>query len=158
MLGLSYVEAVYLRRRWVVALVIVTACAVLGSYYAALSGVLATRPAAGRYFLVDVQGEKFVIKVTDGEAVRLAEERMMGLNRMFPLGELARGDGGFNMPWSWHLKPESVRMVDASIELCDGLPSHVESDLDYWVDVVGQYCPWSAEIVASADEPRDLHK
>ncbi len=151
MLGLSYVEAVYLRRRWVVALVIVTACAVLGSYFTALSGVLATRPAAGRYFLVDVQGEKFVMKVTDGEALRLAKERMMGLNHMFPLAELARGDGGFNMPWSWHLKPESVRMVDASIELCDGLPSHVESDLDYWVDVVGQYCPWSAEIVASAD-------
>jgi hypothetical protein len=73
---------------------------------------------------------------------------MAGLNRMFPLGELARGDGRFNRPWSWHLKPGSVRMVDASIEFCDGLSSHVESDLDYWVDIVGQYCLWSAEIVA----------
>jgi hypothetical protein len=73
---------------------------------------------------------------------------------MFPLEELARGDERFNRPWSWHLKPGSVRMVDASIEFCDGLPSHVESDLDYWVDIVGQYCLWSAEIVAWVDEPR----
>ncbi|MEM0482086.1 MAG: hypothetical protein QXM16_04260 [Nitrososphaerota archaeon] len=95
----------------------------------------------GRYFLVDVLGERFVIYVTDAETIRLAEDNMRGLNRLFPIGELERGDGGFNWPWSWHLHPDTVRLAEFSIELCDGLPSYVESELDYWVDTVGSYCP-----------------
>ena len=38
--------------------------------------------------------------------------------------------------------------VEGSIELCDGCPSFVESDLDYWIDVVSSYCPWSSEVMA----------
>lgn len=111
----------------------------------------------GRYFLVDVVGERFVIYVTDEETIRLAEDNLRGLNNLFPTGELERGDGGFNRPWSWHLRPDTVRLVEVSIELCDGLPSHVEHDLYYWVDTVGRYCPWSGRIIASADSPAGLH-
>jgi hypothetical protein len=57
-----------------------------------------------------------------------------------------RGDGGFNAPWSWHLDPLSIAVPDASIELCDGRPSMVQSDLDYWVDTVHTYCPWAARV------------
>ncbi|MEM4417002.1 MAG: hypothetical protein QXD32_02975, partial [Nitrososphaerota archaeon] len=108
--------------------------------------ILQTRP-VGQYFIVDVQGERFTIYVTDPETIRLAEENMRGGNNLFPTGALARGDGGFNKPWSWHLIPETVRMAEVSIELCDGLPSHIEQDLDYWIDTVGQFCPWSGRIV-----------
>jgi hypothetical protein len=101
----------------------------------------------GTYFIVDVQGERFVIYVTDPETIRLAEENMMDGNNLFPIGMLARGDGGFNRPWSWHLIPDTVRMAGGSIELCDGLPSYVEQDLDYWIDIVGSFCPWSGRIV-----------
>lgn len=110
----------------------------------------------GRYFLVDVSGERFVIYVTDGETIRLAEDNLRGLNNLFPTGELERGDGGFNKPWGWHLRPHTVRMVEFSIEVCDGLPSYVEKELDYWVDTVGRYCPWSGRIIASADSPEGL--
>lgn len=120
---------------------------------AALALALATilvinllRP-AGEHFIVDVHGERFIIHILDVEAIRLAEESLRGENNFFPMGELARGDGGFNKPWSWHLKPETVRMVEFSIELCDGLPSHIENDLDYWVETVKSYCPWGARIV-----------
>lgn len=109
-----------------------------------------------RYFLVDVEGERFIIYVTDPETIRLAEENMKGLNTMFPIGRLAYGDGGFNRPWSWHLEPSSVRMVEVAIELCDGLPSFVERELEYWVEVVGRYCPWGGRIMASADSPERL--
>ncbi len=111
----------------------------------------------GKYFLVDVLGERFVIYVTDAETIRLAEDNMRGLNRLFPIGKLERGDGGFNRPWSWHLRPDTVRFAEFSIELCDGLPSYVESELDYWVDTVGSYCPWSGRIIASADSPAELY-
>ncbi len=102
----------------------------------------------GAYFIVDVHGERFTIHIIDPETIRLAEENLRGGNNLFPMGELASGDGGFNRPWSWHLKPETVRMVEVSIELCDGLPSHIEENLDYWIETVGAYCPWGARIIA----------
>ncbi len=111
----------------------------------------------GKYFLVDVNGERFVIYVTDAETIRLALENMEGKNDLFPMGELARGDGGFNKPWSWHLKPETVRMVEVSIELCDGTPSFVENELEYWLETVKSYCPWWGRIIAAADDPNALH-
>jgi hypothetical protein len=27
----------------------------------------------------------------------------------------------------------------------------VDADVDYWVDTVGQYCPWGARVVAITD-------
>jgi hypothetical protein len=42
---------------------------------------------------------------------------------------------------------ETYRMAEVTIELCDGIPSHVEANLNYWVDTVGRFCPWNAGIV-----------
>lgn len=93
----------------------------------------------------------------DPEATRLALENMEGKNMMHPQGDLALGDGGFNKPWSWHLIPETVRMVEISMELCDGRPSMVEANLTYWVSTVKSYCPWGAKIIsASANNPNVL--
>jgi hypothetical protein len=35
----------------------------------------------------------------------------------------------------------------AAIELCDGCPQMVEDDLDYWVETVGRFCPWSTRVL-----------
>ncbi len=37
------------------------------------------------------------------------------------------------------------------MELCDGLPSDVEKDIDYWAGTVGRFCPWSAVLVSLKD-------
>jgi len=37
-------------------------------------------------FLVDVNGERFVIYVTDPETIRLALENVKGKNSLFPMG------------------------------------------------------------------------
>jgi hypothetical protein len=42
-------------------------------------------------------------------------------------------------------------MVEVTMELCDGRPSDVERDLDYWVDSVGRFCPWSSALVGVED-------
>jgi hypothetical protein len=42
-------------------------------------------------------------------------------------------------------------MAEATIEVCDGLPSFVEEDLAEWLASVGQYCPWSARLVSLDD-------
>jgi hypothetical protein len=70
-----------------------------------------------------------------------------------PNGVLHYGPGEFdhNLPWSWHLDPEEIEMADFTIELCDGNPAFVEAELEYFVETVGHYCTWAAELVSIED-------
>ena len=52
---------------------------------------------------------------------------------------------GCDPQYSWAPHPVSG-FADRSIELCDGLPSHIEADRDYWLETVGSFCPWGAEV------------
>lgn len=107
------------------------------------------RPTDGHAsFLVEVSGEQFRVRVADTTQVRLLEERLAAGVAGVVSGTLRAGDGGFNAPWSWHLDPETVHAADLSIEVCDGRPSMVEGDLDYWLGTVKQFCPWGAKLVA----------
>jgi hypothetical protein len=95
-------------------------------------------------FVVDVAGERFVLRLSDPDTIRLARERLAGSNATFPLGPLRRDDGGFNAPWTWHLDPAETRMVEMAIEVCDGRPSYVEAhQADF-----PTYCPWGARVIA----------
>jgi hypothetical protein len=98
---------------------------------------------AAAEFVVAVGSDRFVLRVTEAETIRLARERLAGRGSGFPAGPLRRGDGGFNAPWSWHLDPAETRIVEAAIEVCDGTPSYVEAHLDDFPT----YCPWGAAIV-----------
>jgi len=103
-----------------------------------------TQPAGVADFVVDVAGERFVLRLTDAETIRLAEANLLGRNSMFPLGPLRAGNGGFNAPWTWHLDPAETRLVELAIEVCDGRPSYVEGhQSDY-----PTYCPWGGKVVA----------
>jgi hypothetical protein len=117
----------------------------VGAAGLALACEAPTSPSPGPVdFLVDVAGERFVLRLTDPETLRRAEQHLRGARSTFPLGPLRVGDGGFNRPWSWHLDPAETRLVESAIELCDGQPSYVEThQADYPV-----YCPWGARIVA----------
>jgi hypothetical protein len=103
-----------------------------------------TEPDSPAEFVVDVAGERFTLRLTDEETIRLAEGNMAGRNQRFPLGPLRAGHGGFNTPWTWHLDPAQTRFVEVAIELCDGRPSYVEANQpDY-----PTYCPWGARVVS----------
>jgi len=111
-------------------------------------GTEATTPDGQAAFRIEVSGETFVIEVTD-QARRAAFEARLGAGEQgVVIGPLLVGDGGFNQPWSWHLDPTQVQTADAAIELCDGRPSMVEADLDYWINTVGTFCPWGATVTA----------
>jgi hypothetical protein len=64
---------------------------------------------------------------------------------LIPNGRIVRdGDGGVNTGYSWHIDPSDIELVDLAIEVCDGLPSHVEDGT-----LSGdRYCPWSAEVMS----------
>ncbi len=110
-----------------------------------------TDPAApddGALFRVDVGGESFTVSVLDEAVIAEAERRIQEEDGVgIVIGALARGDGGFNMPWSWHILPNTVQVADISIGVCDGRPSMVEADVDYWVDTVKQFCSWGGKLV-----------
>lgn len=93
-------------------------------------------------------GETFRIRLTDRGVIDQADGLIGRGSVMIVLGSLAAGDGGFNAPWSWHLDPNTVEFAEGAIELCDACPSLIEADLDYWLNTVGNYCPWSTEVIA----------
>jgi hypothetical protein len=68
-----------------------------------------------------------------------------------PSGRLLRGQVSYNKPWHWHIDSQDIAIVEVAIELCDGRPSDVENNQDYWIDIVGRFCPWSAQLVALND-------
>jgi hypothetical protein len=41
-------------------------------------------------------------------------------------------------------------MTAFSTEVCDAEPHFVQENLDYWVNTVKYYCPWSAKIVSAS--------
>jgi hypothetical protein len=71
--------------------------------------------------------------------------------QLIPSFESLRDGTDCDAQWSWHVDPVAMSFAELAIELCDGCPSHIEDDKDYWLGTVGQYCPWSARVVAVDD-------
>lgn len=109
-------------------------------------------PPQGARFTIEVAfQESFTVLLTDPAEVALAEALLASGEDMIVMGTLARGDGGFNSPYSWHLVPETTRFVDMTLEACSGRPaSDVEADLDYWMEL-GTFCPWGSRVVGRRD-------
>ena len=106
-----------------------------------------TTPDPSAVFELEVSGETFRTVVDDPASIAGLDERLASGRRGVVIGELRRGDGDVNAPWGWHWAPATVHAADVAVELCDGRPSMVEADLDYWIDTVGSFCPWGALVV-----------
>lgn len=101
---------------------------------------------AARY-KVQVLDEDFVVAVETAAQVQQMEDRLASGDEGVINGNLLSGDGGFNTGWGWRLDPATVHTADVAAEVCDGRPSMVEDDLDYWLNTVGYFCPWAAKVV-----------
>lgn len=92
-----------------------------------------------------VVDEQYKIELATPELVEHAEALLAGeAVATIPNGIVVRDDPGPNAPWSWHIDPATLEFADMTIEVCDGLPSHVEDG----VVTSDRYCPWSAEIIS----------
>jgi hypothetical protein len=93
-----------------------------------------------------VDSNTFKVAVNDpevGEALRVA---LGGDGRAgIPNGRLRPGDGGVNTGHAWHMV--DMHLAEVAIEVCDGTVSMVDDDVDYWINTVGQYCPWDARVI-----------
>lgn len=102
-------------------------------------------------YQVEVSGETFVVGVTTPDQLQQMEARLASGEEGVLSGELAAGSANYNDPWSWHLIPSTVHTPDLAIEVCDGRPSMVEDDLDYWLETVERFCPWGATVTERLD-------
>ena len=110
--------------------------------------------AGGAVATFDVQGERFKVWVTNDSTIEEMFAVLNGTsNATIPNGPLLSGPGqaDHNSPHDWHLDPEETEMADLTIEVCDGLPSYVDEHTEEFINQVGRYCPWSAELVNVVD-------
>ena len=69
--------------------------------------------------------------------------------KMFANGPIKAGNGGYNLAWRWHFT--DFALAEAAIELCDGTPTLLEADLEYWLNTVKSFCPWAAYVHAELE-------
>lgn len=105
-------------------------------------------PRFAAVYEVEVTGERFRLALQTPAQIAAAEAMLRGERESVIHGALARGDGGFNPPYRWHLRPETVTFPDVAMEVCSGRPrSDVEADVDLWADQLQVYCPWGARVL-----------
>jgi hypothetical protein len=108
------------------------------------------KPSGSIIATFQVADEQYRVLIVDPDEIAIARKLLAGKQApQIPNGRIARGDGGVNQPWSWHIDPRDFEFADMTIELCDGLPSYVEDGT-----LTGdRFCPWSAKVVAVDPAP-----
>ena len=103
----------------------------------------------------DVTGEQdFKAVTSDEEVIAMVRDQLLlpeNERTLFISGPIDRGNDGHNLDWNWHFVPDQWTLTELAIELCDGNAVLVSQDVDYWVDTVGQFCPWGS--YAANEEP-----
>jgi hypothetical protein len=102
----------------------------------------------------EVEGERFRVWTTNPQTIQGLHELQQGTSTAnIPNGRILRrpGRARHNAPYHWHLDPQDITMAEVAIEVCDGLPSYVEENVDEFVERVGRYCPWAARLVELRD-------
>lgn len=95
--------------------------------------------------------QDFQASATDPELIASAraqldlpvEERKLHID-----GQIAAGNGGDNLNWSWHYVIDHWKLAEVSIEVCDGNAVLVNQAVDYWVNTMGRFCPWGAYVAS----------
>ena len=94
--------------------------------------------------------EEFRVSSSSTEFLSQARAQLMlpeAQRFLFASGPIQAGNGGHNGGWHWHYTA-NVALAELAIELCDATPSMVEADLDYWLNTVQSFCPWSSYVYA----------
>jgi hypothetical protein len=116
------------------------------------AGALCSERTGGALIRFAIGNESLTVWVTNDSFIAEAERLRMAGERRIPSFALL-DDTDCDPQWTWHVDPASVAFADVTIEVCDGLPSHIENDKRYWLETLGSYCPWSARVVSVDDRP-----
>lgn len=91
----------------------------------------------------EVVEERFKALLTEPADIDTARRLLAGEDvPSIPNGRVLR-ETGVNEGYSWSLDPDDIEFADVTIEVCDGLPSDVETGA-----ITGdRFCPWSAVVI-----------
>jgi hypothetical protein len=107
-------------------------------------------PTSGLYATFSVGSETYRQQITSPSAMTDAIALWQGRSsKTVPVGQLRCSCVGWNCDYGWFVSPESIRFTQFAIELCDGLPSHVQQNCPGFGG--GSFCPWSAKLVDLRD-------
>ena len=104
---------------------------------------LSTEPSSQAVATIRVVNETFRVLLTTEDQVKAARAAQAGGSANIPMGRIIAGTQ-VNVGYTWHL--EDVGFFEATIELCDGLPSMVEEAGGRWGN--GYFCPCGARVIA----------
>ena len=59
------------------------------------------------------------------------------------------GKSPYDPGWSWHFRPETVKMAEVTIEVCDATPTYIEEHMEEWFrgEKEARWCGWSARLI-----------
>jgi hypothetical protein len=145
-----------LRTRCTVPLLRVFAASCVAALLASCGGGDGESERAGKVFVFRLQGlrdtQEFRARTQSAAVITQARQQLqlpVAERRLFPIGPIKEGNGGYNLAWKWHFT--DFELAEVTIELCDGTPKLLEEDLAYWLDTVKSFCPWKAYVHAELD-------
>lgn len=126
----------------------ITAMAVAISAAVMVPGVASAADNANGDYVATIKvanSEVYHVRLTKQADVDHAYQLMSGQSKTdrIPVGKVVYGNPDVNVGYSWQIDPATFHWADATIELCDGLPSYVEN---HQVDG-GSFCPWQTKVI-----------
>ncbi len=100
-------------------------------------------PVVFRFGMRGSPTEDFLASTTDAQVIAKARQQLQlpeSSRQLHINGRIDRAKKKANLNWSWKHIDSGWDVVEVSIEVCDGRPSFVESDLVTWL-ALGQFCP-----------------
>lgn len=108
----------------------------------------------------DWRDSTFTVATADPQLISsINAQLLLPVNqRKIVIGSLVRGNGGYNKNAShgfkWRFKEDDWNLTDLSIEIYDGSPyNDLDLNLDYWIDTVKRFSPWSSYIKREISRP-----
>ncbi len=104
----------------------------------------------GAFVSFGVLGESFRVWATDPAFISNAERQLAGAPAQVPIltlkGKADCSNPPVLAPRNWHAVPSPMTFADSAVELCDAVPSYVDTHVD---DLVASgFCPWSARVIS----------
>jgi len=94
--------------------------------------------------------ETLRVWITNGPFIDRAKEFLAtGITTQIPIFYPLQDGRDCDPLWTWHPDPATPEWADFTVEVCDGHPSDVESNKEYWFGI--GFCPWSARVLAVED-------
>lgn len=107
-------------------------------------------------FAFDQLPDTLRVHVRDSATIAEAERRVAtGTGSRMPVGPIVRG-AGVDARYPFHYLPDSVRLLDLAMEICDGRPMRTPAQVtEFFLLSTGNanapratWCPWGAHPIA----------